>query len=410
MQVQVIETVDALRTLEPEWERLWSEDPAGDIFTSVDWFLTWWKHFGHGVGAGALVLSDGERLVSVPGRGARLHVLVVREKGDIVAIAPLIIVRGWWRRCPVRILALPLNNHGPRSGFIMSRAMHTACTAMVEHLVESLAWDIMLLDGIPRLSGVVPLFQKAAARREVVGQSNSLWSHSYLTLDGTWQEYLLCKTHNFRRQLRRSERALEQLGKVTVERFEGSAGVESGMPAFMEVDRESWKAKHGESIALQSDVGAYYRDLALRFARRKRCQIWILSIAHEPAAAFLCLCDKRQVLYTLKTAYKDKFAGPKYSPSRVLMAHIIQEAWQNGLKGIDFAGRMPFAERWASGTHDFERFAVFRNRMYPSFVWLVDRMMRRARLTKRSLARLVERAGTRTGGTLAKGSDTSHTV
>lgn len=385
MRVELIETEDALRALEPVWESLWRADPAADVFTSFDWFLNWWEHFGHGRGSYGLVMRDGDRWVSLPGRDTRLHVLVVWDQGEALAIAPLLLLHGWWQRCPVRILAPPLNNHAPRSGFLMSRASRAAVAAVVEYLARSRQWDLMLLDGIPGQSGLVPTLSEVAARRLRPGQRQLPWFHAYLAVEGTWEQYLKQKSENFRRSLRRAERALAQLGTVTVEQYEGLDTVQTtGMPAFMEIDRESWKARDGESIALHSHLGAYYGALATQFAKKNQCEIWTLSIANEPAAAFLCLCDGR-VLYILKSSYKDKFGSSQLSPSFVLMARIVQDVWRRKLSGIDCVGQVPFLERWTPERLEFDRLVVFGHHLYPGCVQLVDRLTRRVGKAKRFL-------------------------
>jgi CelD/BcsL family acetyltransferase involved in cellulose biosynthesis len=344
MQIEVIDKVDALQAFEPIWETLRSANPITDVFTSLDWFLNWWNHFGNGVEPNMLVVHDGDKWTHIPGYGARLHVLVVWDGDEPVAIAPLILVQGQWRRFPVRILAPPLNSHAPRSGFLVPREPHAAVAALVQYLVNSTLWDVMLLDGIPRQSGFVAAFREVAAQRLCLTPSTSSWSHLYLALEGNWEEYLSSRNRHFRKHLWQAERALAQLGTVTIERYDSPDTIQTGMQAFMEIDRESWKARDGESIALHPALGTYYQELAERFARRNCCELWLLSIANEPAAAFLCLRDARK-LYTLKTAYKAKFASARYSPGIVLLTHIIQEAWKAKLLGVDFVGRMPFVER-----------------------------------------------------------------
>jgi len=385
MRVEVIETEKALRALEPVWESLWLADPAADIFATFAWFLNWWEHFGHSAGPDVLVMRDGDRWVSLPGRDMRLHVVVVWDQGEAMAIAPLLLVRGRWRRCPVRLLVPPLNDHAPRSGFLMARAPRAAVAAVVEYLARSRQWDMLWLDGMPRQSGLVSVLGEVAARRLRLGRQQPSWSHAYLALEGTWEQYLKRKSENFRRSLRRAERALGQMGTVTVEQYEGPDTVQStGMQAFIEVDRESWKARDGESIALYPHLGAYYGALATQFAKKNQGEIWLLRIANEPAAAFLCLCDSR-LLYIIKSSYKEKFGSSQLSPSFVLMAHIVQEAWRRKLIGIDCVGQVPFLERWASARIEFDRLVVFGNRFYPGFVRVVDRVMTRVGRAKHAL-------------------------
>ena len=64
----------ALAALAPEWQRLANASPEQSIFTSPQWALTWWAHFG---------------------RGRRLHLIGARRAGELVALAPLCTKRRW---------------------------------------------------------------------------------------------------------------------------------------------------------------------------------------------------------------------------------------------------------------------------------------------------------------------------
>ncbi len=401
MDLELIETEEALRRLEPEWNHLWRQDPAAEIFTSFDWFLNWWEHFGRGTGADALVVHDDGRPIGIRGRGARLQILCIRDKGRPIAIAPLILLRGWWRRCPVRIMAAPVNNHAPRSGFLVPFSPEVSLSMMSDYLANSTAWDILLLDGMPLRSGIVTSFGQEAHHRGLRKFGGPPMPNSYLALDGSWSDYLQRRSGTFRRSLHRTERALERLGKVGLTCYEDPSSVETGIKEFMEIDGESWKARGGESLSRHPKLGAYYGALVRRFARRNRCQVWVLKIGEEPASAFICLHDNR-VLYTMKTSYKERFASNECSPGLALMARILQRVWQTGFVGVDFVGRTSFSERWASGTHDLGGLILYQKRFFPRLLGLLE-SLRRDTHTERPVlpAHLEKVGGHETGASVA---------
>ncbi|MBE9536612.1 MAG: GNAT family N-acetyltransferase [Proteobacteria bacterium] len=376
LNVELIETMDGLRALEEAWETLWIKDSTADIFTSFDWFLNWWEHFGNGTERSTHELHDDHNLIGIGGKDARLHVILVRDKGELIGIAPLILLRGQWRRCPARILAPPLNSHAPRSGIVLTCNPKEAIAAIVNFLSKSKAWDVMLLDGISQRSGVIAAFRNEITRMGLKTYESSPWHHSYIAFDGTWEQYLAQKSRNFRQQMRRSERSLEIMGALRVECFDKPETIDIGLRLFMEIDGESWKARAGESLALNTTIGAYYADLARQCVKKSHCQIWVLRVSGEPASAFLCLRDDR-TLYTIKTSSKEKFASNACSPGSTLIAHIFKDIWESELNGLDFVGRIMFSERWASEIRGFEQLVVYNNHLYSSIINCFEEIKRK---------------------------------
>src|SRR5712692_8540819 len=72
MEIQRIEDVEAFRRLRTEWNDLLAASDADCVFLTWEWLFTWWKHFGAGL---------------------RLAILAVRDRGELVGIAPLALRR-----------------------------------------------------------------------------------------------------------------------------------------------------------------------------------------------------------------------------------------------------------------------------------------------------------------------------
>lgn len=389
MQVEVVERVHDLERLVPEWDGLWSEVPGMDIFSSAGWVSNWWMHFGRpGKSIALATHADGEP-VELAGRVMSLFVLLVRERGVLIAVAPFMIVRSRWRRLPIRILALPINPHAPRSGIIVRHAPQLVLVTMLRRLLSCGSWDLLLIDGVPSRNAIVPRLHEAAAREGCAGRREPPWSHGRLKIEGTWKDFLARKGGHFRKILRQKECALAELGPVTVERYETVDEVERGFGLYMEIERESWKASIGESLPFHPALGDYYRSLLLRFADRKQSRVWILRIGRDPVAGYLCLDDGRTV-YTLKTSYKRTFASARYQPGVTLLAHIAQDAWHGGKEAIDFVGRLPFVDRWASEFQAFDQALLFKDSAYANAAWMVERSIRVGARVRNAVARWVK--------------------
>src|SRR5581483_10540819 len=67
LSIQTIDSLPGLRALEPEWRRLWYRDPAATPFHSPDWLVPWTQYLWG---------------------GGRLRVLAVRDRNELIAVAP----------------------------------------------------------------------------------------------------------------------------------------------------------------------------------------------------------------------------------------------------------------------------------------------------------------------------------
>ena len=385
MQVELIRSREEIGGLAPAWEALWRQDPGADIFTSIDPFTAWLDGFAAAPSNDAVRSLDGIRVRPADDGPLDPYVLVAREGLEVAAIAPLVAFRGRWRGLPMRVRSLAVNPHLPQGGFVPRVRDGAASTALIRHLVAGEDWDLLLLEGIPSGSPAARGLREHVRTLGLAVVEEPPVADAYLPVRGTWNGYLAAKSGNFRRSLQRSGRDLERAGAVTVERHATPETVDAAMDTFMEVDRESWKAVSGESIALVPRLGAFYRRLATSCARKGRAEVWVLRVNGEAAAATLCLSDARS-LHLYKRSCKERFTRAGLSPNLVLTSRIVQDAWSRGFEGVDFLSRAPYALRWASPGRSYARLAVFRSHALPAFVRLVERLSGGAAAARRALA------------------------
>lgn len=390
MRVELIQTGAELDGLAPDWEAVWRRDPGADIFSSPEVYTSWIRWFARDPARPPGILHDRMWVKPAPGRHLEAHVLVAREGDEIAGIAPLVAYRGSWAGLQVRVLSFAVNAHQPRARLVCRDSSPAVRGALLRQLADTPGWDVLLLEGVPpeRRGG-----DGLRARIESLGLAvveEELRPNTFLAPRGSWSAYLAGKSGNFRRSLARSRRDLERAGGVTFEHGATPEEVEAGMEAFLEVDRESWKAREGESIALDPSLGGYYRDLASRCALRGRAEVWVLRVGGEAVAATLCLRDSRN-LYLLKQSCKERFSRAGLSPSFVLTGRIVEDAWDRGLEGIDFLTRTPYTERWARAQREYRRLAVFRSHTYAASLQFVDWLSGRAAAARRALAARLKR-------------------
>ena len=107
--VEVVSDLDGLLRLQPAWDELLEDADLDHPFLSHEWVRTWWECFG---------------------AGRELQVLLVKDGGRLVGIAPLMRSRERMYGLQVRRLGSLYNPHVPRSGFIVARGAEGVTAAI----------------------------------------------------------------------------------------------------------------------------------------------------------------------------------------------------------------------------------------------------------------------------------------
>jgi hypothetical protein len=330
-----------LESLQAEWETLWSEDPAADVFGSHTWFTNWWKHFGHGDQPAALLAHQESGTFDIPGGDWQLHVCIVRDhEHACVAILPLVRIQGLYQGLRCRILASPVNSHSPRAAILARRFDAGVAATLATALCNGGEWELLLLDGIAVASGRLALLTQALTDLRMRPAASGTWAHVYLPYDGTWSEWLATRTARFRKHLGQSDRALAKLGELVVERLDGADAALRGFELYLTIDRESWKARDGETLDADARLRAYYGELCRRFAAAGQLEVWVPRAGDRRCNLFVpvgwssALCAQ-DVLCRKRGRFKSPFAepGPVGPHRRIDMG--------DEMRGIDSSADLP---------------------------------------------------------------------
>lgn len=372
LRLELIQDDAALAALESEWEALWNDDPEQHLFGTYRWFANWWHHFGHGERRAALVVNDGHEWLPVAGGNWKLCIFLVRDPADgrALALLPMVRIHGTFREWTGRILATPVNNHSQRSGLVARRFDDEVAAVLCDGILAQRSWDMLLLDGLPCSTSRVSALAGALRARGITTLSSGTWQQSYLAHGGDFEMLLSSRTRQFRKHVRQSERSLEKIGAIEVERFEGEAAATVGFEGFLAVERRSWKHSSGESLAAVAALREYYAGLLSKLGATGQAEVWLLRVGGQLAAAYLCLRDAR-TRYCLKTSYSADFGGStRISPSQVLLARLIEATANGDSLGIDFLGKLPFVDRWADREHSFTHLLLTREASPDTRRWL----------------------------------------
>src|SRR5262245_57876309 len=183
LSTEVVTAERDLAALAPAWDALVLDAGIDHPFLTHAWVSTSWQSFG-------------------PGK--RLHVVVVRDASDIIAIAPLMLTSARVLGVPMRCLEFIGNVHTPRFDLLIGRRRDAARRAIWDVLARDRRWDVLKLCQLPADS---PTLMELGRLATADGFHTGVWDaqgQRYLPLDMGW-EYSLKAKHrsNLRNRLGR---------------------------------------------------------------------------------------------------------------------------------------------------------------------------------------------------------------
>lgn len=318
--------------LREQWDGLLPSLP----FYSHAYVQAWWEAFGQDL---------------------HWRVLVVQENDQVRAIFPFTLTTPRYHGIPVRQLAFFRNQHILRSDALLSPAHARQCLhVLLDYLRQRGGdWDLLLLDNVPENS---PLFTHVRDQAQHVGLKTQGWTaarqHRFLPISGTWEDYLQQRSSNFRWQMKKFQKRLQQAGDLRIERVSDRQAMQAALPQIFALEQRSWQGQ--ESGAAMQDADRVFQAGLLQHLPG---EYWLLRMGETLAASITTLCHD-DVLYVFTTYYAPEHAAA--APGAVLYFEMLKSAWERGMKGIDFNGDSHAFRRWTPHSKAHHRLHIYSDR------------------------------------------------
>ena len=293
---------------EPYWPGLALR--ARNIFGTLEWVKTWWRHFEKGRG------------------------IVVHARPG-VAILPMFVEKNG----PFRLLRFMGAPHSDEVGPICAPEDREDAAELLRGLFGgSERFHLFLGDGMT--PGWAGLIGARVAERT---------SSPVVSLDVTnWDDFLAARSSNFRQQLRGAERRLQKRGAVY--RLATADTLEHDLDTLFRLHRERWPGSPWFTPA-----EAFHRDFAAVALDRGWLRLWTLELDGQPAASWL------GYRFAGVESYYQAGRDPSLQRERVgfvLLAHTIREALQDGMSEYRLLrGDEAFKSRFATSDPGLETLA-----------------------------------------------------
>ncbi|HUO65441.1 MAG TPA: GNAT family N-acetyltransferase [Terriglobales bacterium] len=325
MKVEVLPGFEALD--EVRWNGLLGRARHPSIFLSWQWQTAWTRAF-------------------LDGRPLQL-LRVADDAGTLVGLLPLYEENDGMRRLV--------------GGVDVSDYLDLIAPAGVEEDVwqallqyragEASEWDLHAIRGASPTLEILPRLCPAAGLRAEVETEERC---PVLELPPSWDAYLEGLSGKDRHELRRKMRKLErELPGTSVRSHAGLDGWDGALAEFLRLHRLS---KVGKARFMDERMQAFFQDATRALAAAGWARLWFLDWNGSAVASFLCLEYAGSV-----GLYNSGFdpAHAKLAPGIVLLAQVIRDAIERGVRVFDFLrGEEPYKYAFGPTPQDLFRVIV----------------------------------------------------
>ncbi len=334
-RLATITTTRDFLALESEWNALLARATSSSCFQSFEFLFTWWRCHG----------SD-----------RQLAVLVARDAGKLVGIAPLMRERRSIPYLPlrydeIRFVGTVPNPYSPRSftgtlDLLIDPTHEAAREALVRGLLTCLGHpNAFRLHPLPETSPTFAVFQRAGQDLGLEIHTRKVFDNAVVRIEQDWEGYLGDRSGKFRYNLRRLHRRLyEEHGAVCVE-YRHPEKIDEAIRQMLHVEAKSWKFSGGIALADRS-LCDFYSELTRALSSSGRLGLFIMTVDDQPIAYNLT-ADYHGHVIGLKTGYDRSWA--KCSPGTLLQQRVFERAFQAGATDFDMLwGDLTYKRKWAT--------------------------------------------------------------
>jgi hypothetical protein len=218
--------------------------------------------------------------------------------------------------------------------------------AALEALCRAIARTPWPLDlpRVPADSPTVGALARAYAGRGIVIQRPAR-PYPFVPLDASWADPEAHLTARRRSDLRRARRHAERMGVITCAIVAPNPD-ELGpiLDEAFRVEASGWKGRAFTALALDADLGSFFRQYAAAAARQGLLRVGLLRIGGRAAAMQLAVAHGGRY-WLLKIGYDEAFAPA--SPGLLLLSESLRRAALDGLSSYEFLGGVaPWIKPW----------------------------------------------------------------
>jgi CelD/BcsL family acetyltransferase involved in cellulose biosynthesis len=314
---------DAIDDVADEWDAL-ADAIGASPFLRPGWFSLWASCFGK----------------------AELALVTVRRDGRLAGVAPLM-------RHGEALIGLT-NEHTPAFDLI---GADDEAKLELARAVLSLRPVRVTLDYLEAEDAGARALRRASQESSYRVAVRDWERPPYVEISGDWESYEQRLDGKMRRDLARRRRRLDEVGAVSLEVLDGTAGLDELLAHGFALEPSGWKSVRGTAVLSSSETSDFYTRLARWAVERGALRLSFLR-SGEQRVAFQFGLEEAGSYYFLKGGYDPAFA--RFAPARLLLQDLIRRSFSVGLARFEFLGAdESFKLEWTSMRRDLKRVEAF---------------------------------------------------
>jgi CelD/BcsL family acetyltransferase involved in cellulose biosynthesis len=324
--VEIVEVADpnAIAAMRDDWNDLVDRSVNATIYQSWEWNDAWWKWFG---------------------RGKKLCLLLVREHGVLVGIAPFYVSRHL--KLPLRRMAFLGTGPSDYLDIIVQVDKSDQITlAVLEHLMQSGYFDMADFQQLRPASPLLQHIDFLQHSHGFPGRSVVIPGEPcpYLPLPVHWEEYEDSLGKKMRSNLRYHERLLARSFSSVEITLTNEERLTADMEATFTLHQERWNARLLPGALRSRKIRDFHLDVARRFLSRGWLRLRTIRLDGRAVASLYCFLFGRRYYYYLG-GFAPELA--RFSLGTILTARAIKDAIEEKCTEFDFLrGAEPYKYRW----------------------------------------------------------------
>jgi CelD/BcsL family acetyltransferase involved in cellulose biosynthesis len=305
--------------LHAQWRAIAEE--RGSAFMLPEWYEAWMRHYGHP--------AEAQVVPTFASDGSLLGLMPLARRNDTL-----------------RFAGANLGDHFQPVAPLGSE--HAVAAAVAPYLQDA---RYLILDHVDRCDRWPAAVQAASIRplRRIASRNDVL---PFIDLAGkSWEDYLGSRSRNFRSQVRRKTRKLDQEHDATFRRTEHADDLEGDLDTFFRLHDARWSRRGGSTLSTARSR-SFHRDFAAALLSRGWLRLWFLELHGEPTACWYGWNIGGRYAY-----YLGGFAPEwnEHSVGFVLLAHTIRAATEEGAYEYDLLrGGEDYKSRFATSEREIE--------------------------------------------------------
>lgn len=326
-----------VESIREDWDRL-ADELRAPPFQRPGWVAAWWQAFGRG----------------------SLGVLTVRVRDRITGIVPISNDGGYPRS--------PSNSETPIFSFLSEDDQ--SARLLADGLLRDAARGLDLSPLSVEDPGLQALREEADSRG-FHSLTRTVLLSPYVNTDRDWTTYQESLDSKVRREIRRRQRRLAELGELRLEVIDGSERLHTLLEEGFTLEASGWKAAYGTAINSHPRRLAFYSEVARWADEQGWLRLAFLRLDGRAIAFDLCL-EADHVHFLLKTGFDRRFQ--KFGPGLILRSMMVQRAFEGPIHTYEFLGTIIGTNNrwkldWTNQYSERVRFQAFPPSMTGAIGW-----------------------------------------